>query len=521
MNSIGFFFGAGAEIGYGLPSGAKFALELFKAKGKKSLKNDFKEKINLIPENSFYAVNWFPNKFKNKNVCFFTKKDYSHLIESSLEFNRKKAILFFDELDTKFIDLMSDLPFEIDASKLKMMFDEKYSEKLGFKYKTKSRINKILCENDDGGILGSIYYSALLTVIKESEKIDTSIHAKYAVALMQIFIGAHGKNLIESLNEEMFLGEEIPISDSLGGLFKLQFSDVGEQAFDLLLCENVDEKNISSPDDVEGIFTWMFHRILQSLVSEFLNYQGLIDGYYKYLFSPKSSWTKFTKIVLFLMAAKEYIKEQCPPIDEVASKDGYYHDLKNIDEGISISVIGTSNYTEILSSLMTKFGIKNDIFYLNGCINDFYNPYKNTVYTSDVEAKKDEIEGQVIVPFMFTQSGVKPLTSIKMSKRYVDYFNQLKKSSCIVCVGFGFNQDDGHINGMFRELLERGVKVFVVDIYCGRSEEDAVEDKIKSLRASHDNEKNLDVVFVDRNRNHFESGRNWLEEIQARMNIQP
>ncbi|HII4465998.1 hypothetical protein ACSXDQ_00520 [Clostridium perfringens] len=41
-----------------------------------------------------------------------------------------------------------------------------------------------------------------------------------------------------------------------------------------------------------------------------------------------------------------------------------------------------------------------------------------------------------------------------MSSRYVELFNKFKESDVICACGFGFNSYEGHINGMFRELVD-------------------------------------------------------------------
>lgn len=61
---------------------------------------------------------------------------------------------------------------------------------------------------------------------------------------------------------------------------------------------------------------------------------------------------------------------------------------------------------------------------------------------------------QIHIPFILTQSGLKPLTSVDMSRRYVNLFDRMAESNGIVVVGYGFNVDDSHINGMFRKLIE-------------------------------------------------------------------
>lgn len=41
-----------------------------------------------------------------------------------------------------------------------------------------------------------------------------------------------------------------------------------------------------------------------------------------------------------------------------------------------------------------------------------------------------------------------------MSRRYVSLFDAFKKSDVISAIGYGFNIDDSHINGLFKELIE-------------------------------------------------------------------
>ena len=483
---------------------------MFKQSSKTSLKEDFKISLEKIDERSFYAKNWLPDDFKKRRVTFFSKKDYSQLIESSLESGGEKAISFFRNMDEVFVDIISNQ----NEDKVKALFFEEFQEDIGYKYGEKTKINQVLC-GDDGGILDSVYYSALLKII---EKKGGSVHKKYALALMKIFIGAHGKKFIEDLNEKIFSGDDFPIRDEIGDIFDIRVDDIGELALDLLLNDNKMESMIQPDDDVGELFLWAFHRVLKKLVSEFLSYQGLIDGCYKNLFSPKNGWSKFTKIVLFLNAAKNYIERECPDVSDIKDKSGYYHDIIDFSSHFDLCAVGTSNYTNILSCIMgDNLGEGGEVFYLNGCVDDYYNPYKNAIYSTDECENKSEIQDQLLVPFMFTQSGVKPLTSIKMSERYVKYFGKLQNSDAIICVGFGFNQDDGHINGMFRELLELGKRIFIVDVYNGKSEEEMVRKKINSLRASESCKEKLNVILVQNDRKNFSTGKNWLEEIISRI----
>lgn len=62
---------------------------------------------------------------------------------------------------------------------------------------------------------------------------------------------------------------------------------------------------------------------------------------------------------------------------------------------------------------------------------------------------------------MFTQSGIKPLTSVGMSRKYVELYDHFIESDIVCVIGYGFNGDDGHINGMFRSLVEQENKNYL------------------------------------------------------------
>ena len=68
----GFLFGAGAEAAYGLPSGGKFALEIFRHDTAKS-KEAFKNSRDNVDTHTAYANDWLPEGFSDKNISTFGK----------------------------------------------------------------------------------------------------------------------------------------------------------------------------------------------------------------------------------------------------------------------------------------------------------------------------------------------------------------------------------------------------------------------------------------------------------------
>lgn len=203
-------------------------------------------------------------------------------------------------------------------------------------------------------------------------------------------------------------------------------------------------------------------------------------------------------MVIFLRVAKEYIYELEKDIDYTA--DGYYGDLKLFSQSVEINALGTSNYTNILRNTVDKkiferCGIK----YLNGSVDYFYNPYKNSVeeiHTGDTHLS----DGQIVVPFIFTQSGLKPLTSIKMSKEYVSLYELYAQLDAIICIGFGFNSDDAHINGIFRQLVDEEKKhlFYVTNNHNTR----IIKQKLqKNIRLSSESMKDrIHIISVDSDR---------------------
>ena len=178
-----------------------------------------------------------------------------------------------------------------------------------------------------------------------------------------------------------------------------------------------------------------------------------------------------------------------------------------LDSGSEVRVVGTSNYNNLFKEISDELDMPSiDVFHLNGSTKDFYNPYKNEV--SQIDNKCTHESEQILVPFMLTQSGLKPLTSVEMSRRYVELFDAYKDVDAIISVGFGFNKDDSHINGLFRELVEKNnKKLFIVTV---DSKETAKEIK-KKLRLDT-NLDNVKVILVD-SKTRATNEAMWFEEV--------
>src|SRR5471030_2138194 len=90
MKKLALFFGAGAECSYGLPSGGKFALDIFRMSTSKD-NEILRKQINNVDKLSSYA-RWLPDDFEGKKLTAFTKGQYDSIVKGSLE-NKRDIIL--------------------------------------------------------------------------------------------------------------------------------------------------------------------------------------------------------------------------------------------------------------------------------------------------------------------------------------------------------------------------------------------------------------------------------------------
>lgn len=183
----------------------------------------------------------------------------------------------------------------------------------------------------------------------------------------------------------------------------------------------------------------------------------------------------------------------------ICEKEGYYDDLKK--SGIEINVIGTTNYNSLIED---KIG--ENVIFLNGGVNQYYDPYLNAIGSYEELTSEEK---HFIVPLLFTQSGTKPMTSIDMSLKYVEYYTALKNSEIICSIGFGFNYDDEHINGIIRTLIDReDKKLYIVDI----NGEDDMQDKRKEYAKKLKVTKSSNIEFITVNKSNRKVGdKLWTE----------
>ncbi|PKE62179.1 hypothetical protein [Macrococcoides caseolyticum] len=312
-------------------------------------------------------------------------------------------------------------------------------------------------------------------------------------SIFQLQLGAMSEDISRSIEDNIFSKDELDLDifDDLGGNLKVNYELAGVKGLELLANKN----EIFDDELVEFAFD-----ILEIIYADVLDYKSLIDSNWHYLYNPKNEWAKFCKIAIFLYTVQEYIEKMSKNL--ALTREGYYDDLGKVN--FDINIVATTNYNNFIETKSTH-----EVIYLNGGVNEFYDPYLNKI------GKKEDLnkhEEHFIVPLMFTQSGTKPMTSIDMAEKYVNFYNEMKNSDILCSIGFGFNPDDEHINNIIRKLIDEDEKELVIfdvtrDVHTKKSI------IIKSLKIKNQNR--IHVVDVDVN-SRTKNDKIWyqiLEEI--------
>lgn len=98
MKKVAFFFGAGAEVDYGFPTGVEFALNIFRVSPDEA-KQQFRRDLEDLDPTTLYASDWLPDDYRGKRLYAFGKTEYGQIIASSLEYRRDNIVEYLESFD--------------------------------------------------------------------------------------------------------------------------------------------------------------------------------------------------------------------------------------------------------------------------------------------------------------------------------------------------------------------------------------------------------------------------------------
>lgn len=290
---VSLYFGAGAEVGYGLPSGGKFALDLFRTAVDED-KAAFREQLERISNTSVYAVKWLPRDYAKKRLHVFGKSDFEGIIISSMEYRRDAIMHYLDHFDTHVERILSRWSISEDA--LRSKYKEATGEEIGeILYGQAVKLNSRLAEQVS--LFSSAYFSAMLKILALSG--EPQLH-RMIKAILELLVGSCGQRLISTLNEELFESapEHLSVFDDLSGIFNMDYRSIGQTGMEIVLQEKAG--SVTKDSSLDNIIVELGRAVLEDIYAQTLDYQALIDSHFRYLYNPKAQWAKFTRISIFL-----------------------------------------------------------------------------------------------------------------------------------------------------------------------------------------------------------------------------
>lgn len=289
------------------------------------------------------------------------------------------------------------------------------------------------------------------------------------------------------------------------------FSSMCGKVWKYLSTENTGTERSESND-----LGWGEYKRLADFILNNVRYYAQIDKQFNALRNPKKKTTEYWTVLNTYAAAffsvfnKMYIlqsdgkKSICTKEKVIGlinnkmyglpNTNNYYQAIKNNLEECDYECV-TTNYTPYVERILGKGA------YLHGKLSWFEDSENLAVYDATRQEEVALICQNFVFPFIFIQSGIKPVVSTKQIEELYKAITYLNESDTLVVVGYNFNSDDNHINSMIADWLrEENERQLVFFKYVGGSD----EDKIKT-------EKELKVDLINRCQ--------WLFGVQAQVSV--
>ncbi len=216
------------------------------------------------------------------------------------------------------------------------------------------------------------------------------------------------------------------------------------------------------------------------------SYLGLLDSYFFTLIQPKTlGKKKFWRVILcyyraYLSLVKPFFKKNKKFTNEyiLNNPDETYQVMKeecrNIVEKESdsyFSILRNRHDLNFVTTNYTPFGqiLSEDCVYLHGRFDLFESPYSRSVV--DLSSTKELPSDDLYFPYIFIQSGVKPIVERHQIREYNRFIEYLDSSDVLYVLGYQFNPDDSEIISLVRVFLIKGKKIVYFQYHKNESDE--------------------------------------------------
>lgn len=242
-------------------------------------------------------------------------------------------------------------------------------------------------------------------------------------------------------------------------------------------------------------------------ILEYPSYIGILDENFHTLISPRilgpnKFWrvlSAYTRAYLLLISRllsiekREELQELLEnPInamklflDEIHRNEenptdlNYYRVLKKYKNEYKLEdlKIITTNYTPIVSEVC---GIDtHKIAHIHGKFGWFENPRTLQVYDINDPDFNEEFQNDILFPYIFLQSGIKPIVEGRLVEEFHKMNKYLNEIEELIIVGFQFNDDDNHINSMLHHFIKEKKTITFFNFKHSFSDKIAILNKLR------------------------------------------
>lgn len=245
------------------------------------------------------------------------------------------------------------------------------------------------------------------------------------------------------------------------------------------------------------------------LEDKYISYMGIIDENFHTLISPKilgpqkfwrvvNCYTRaYCKILGEMNSAKaneDYLRILNNPSMSISIMkdyaDSYYYEesyYKVLRDFKNVNVI-TTNYTTLCENIANKQ--ENEIAYVHGKFGWFESAKELTVY----DISEESLPNDVLFPYIFIQSGVKPIVDEKQLLEYGKMLKFINNSKVIFVLGFNLNIDDNHINSLLKSAIRKNKRIIIFNYENSL----IIDDIYYALRLSKEQESKVEFVKINK-----------------------
>lgn len=300
------------------------------------------------------------------------------------------------------------------------------------------------------------------------------------------------KQLIEAALRRKYLDEPFDT--------KKDYEETVKEEVDKILIGSDEEKKLlDEHSSYMGIIDDNFHTLIYPAVLGAPRFWRVIHCYTRaYLYivcnllkieNPQTG--KLTEILRNPVSTYKDVETKCEEQTvETGKEPRYYESLKRYanNKGMKASVI-TTNYTPLCEK---QSGLSDtQIAYVHGKIGWFESPYTRMVYEVDHLP-----ENELTFPYLFIQSGVKPIVEERQLREYAKMISFMDDSTELCILGYCLNLDDNHINSLLTSYLCRGKKITYFDFGKTKEAQLGKERIFSRLRIDDKNGSNLTIVPI-------------------------